>query len=830
MFDDLNSLIQCIRAVYSPEHQAAFKGKDDQMDEQSHGAFRKMLETLRECCDLGLPLADIIDAKNGTVSAPPSPLPPLPWQVKEVHSKILKVVQSLEILGDDPHLVVAGSMGLGADVGGSDLDLVLCCEIEVDPRVALPALRDALQEAGEASDLLLLDQVLVPLLSFRFGGLSVDITMNQMSSIRDIVLFRYALRTAGPELSATLRLLKMWIKARRIPGNKQGGFPNVVWLRMAVRFYQEAKGTVKRVARDWLRRFMAWAWQGLPTGGSPLTLHGEQEYYSGRLAAGVPSATLLLFVTEMVMFLEKAPAPSSFGEDFDELPAHSHLCVAGLWQNSWALFFIGGNSESSKAEVVLCRVLGVMGGREAELRPCDCEECMAKGTEAVQFISRRSPDWLILASRQEPRKLRVQSALQHRGVMKKKQTQVPSECQDDDTSWMLLRPSQLIRRLQPFEDPVREFQKTQQAAASAEWLPTPEAEIHQIPRGVLLLYRDNRVSKSEFIPPKMMDLEEVCGSCPWMQSSGGDICLSEASTETAPKSPQSQLPVDPIPGVEVAPIDFEVSLERASDELLGISVEAASSESLVALRVASISERGVVGQRNRTEATQQLREGDVILEINGVKEDVEAMRNELQEPCLKMLVRSTSSFETDDFGRKIGAKPQNFVLPHAEIKGDMPRCRCVGHCKCGLADALGRARDDRKMAQAQAALHIGNLHPEVSEEMLYDFFTKVAPVATVRVVRDTKTLASEHHGYVNFYTFQDAEKVLKTLDGAVVHGRRCFLSWSTRAKQSPAESPLALPISSVAKPQMVKESEKTCDDLFSVPEKGKSSSVRRKVI
>lgn len=575
---------------------------------------------------------------------------------------------------------------------------------------------------------------------------------------------------------------------------------------------------------------MAWAWQGLPTGGSPLTLHGEQEYYSGRLAAGVPSATLLLFVTEMVMFLEKAPAPSSFGEDFDELPAHSHLCVAGLWQNSCALFFIG--TESSKAEVVLCRVLGVMWGREAELRQCDCEECMAKGTEAVQFISRRSPDWLILASRQEPRKLRVQSALQHRGVMKKKPAQV-CECQEDDTStWMLLRPSQLIRRLQPFEDPVREFQKTQQAAASAEWLPTPEAEIHQIPRGVLLLYRDERrFSKScPFIPPKMMDLEEVCGSCPWMQSSGDDSCpASEASTETAPKSPQSQLPVAPIPGVEVAPMEFEVSLERAND-LLGISVEAASSESFVALRVASISERGVVGQRNRT-STQQLREGDVILEINGVKEDVEAMRSELQEPCLKMLVRSTSRFETDEFGRKIGAKPQNFVLPHAEIKGDMPRCRCGGHCKCGLADALGRARDDRKMAQAQPALHIGNLHPEVSEEMLYDFFVKVAPVATVRVVRDTKTLESEYHGYVNFYTFQDAEKVLKTLDGAVVHGRRCFLSWSTRAKQT-TELPLALPISSVAKPQMVKESEKTCGDPTSVMtgKVTKVTNVHRKVI
>jgi len=34
--------------------------------------------------------------------------------------------------------------------------------------------------------------------------------------------------------------------------------------------------------------------------------------------------------------------------------------------------------------------------------------------------------------------------------------------------------------------------------------------------------------------------------------------------------------------------------------------------------------------------------------------------------------------------------------------------------------------------------------------MLYDFFVKVAPVATVRVVRDTKTLESEYHGYLDF--------------------------------------------------------------------------------
>ena len=110
--------------------------------------------------------------------------------------------------------------------------------VQVDPRLALSVLRDALEELPEATELVLLPKASVPLLSFRMSQLAVDVTMNQMSSVRDVLLFRYALRSAGPELAATLRLLKMWIKARRMPGTKQGGFPNLVWLRMAVRFYQ----------------------------------------------------------------------------------------------------------------------------------------------------------------------------------------------------------------------------------------------------------------------------------------------------------------------------------------------------------------------------------------------------------------------------------------------------------------------------------------------------------------------------------------------------------------------------------------------------------------
>eukprot|EP00439_Symbiodinium_sp_Y106_P080386 s981_g19.t1 len=329
MFDDLPSFVDCIRSVYSPKHQAAFQADKD-MDEQSHGAFLSMLETLRESCELGLPL-DFLRAMDHP--SPPSPLPPLPRQVRDVLAQVSALVQTLDVLGPDPKVVVAGSMGLGADVGGSDLDLVLCCDIEVNPKTALAAVTEALLKAGEVVDVILLEQVAVPLLSFRMAGLSVDVTLNQMSSIRDILLFRYALRTAGPELSSMLRLVKMWLKARRIPGTKQGGFPTVVWLRLAIRFYQECKGSSKarRVARDWLRRFMVWAWQGLPTGGSPLALAGEQEYYSGRLAAGVPAGTLLLFVCEMVAFLEKSPAPSAVGEDFFRWSFHGFLqCLSPL--------------------------------------------------------------------------------------------------------------------------------------------------------------------------------------------------------------------------------------------------------------------------------------------------------------------------------------------------------------------------------------------------------------------------------------------------------------------------------------------------------------------
>ncbi|CAE7894659.1 pab1 [Symbiodinium microadriaticum] len=327
----------------------------------------------------------------------------------------------------------------------------------------------------------------------------------------------------------------------------------------------------------------------------------------------------------------------------------------------------------------------------------------------------------------------------------------------EPTSWgsetLLLRPGHLIRRLQPSEDPLRAFEHAQRAADGAAWLPDPEEMAPHIPRGLLLLARPQSLEDSAVPMPTLLAVEEVCRRCPWM--------LKAEDQRKDGDSDEEKVVLDDrlLPARE--PRRVEVCLRKVGPEdLLGFSVEADAIRP-GCLQIVSISEKGLLGRRNAAVgAAERAVEGSWVVEVNGVVENLEAMRCELEAATISLVVLVPQLEESDDFGRRKPSRPA--VIPHAKVKGEVPLCRCNGYCKCGLADALGRAREDHgKWNVAQPALRISNLHPAVTEEMLYSLFTELAPVATLRVVRDTKTLESELHGFVNFHTFNDAQNVLE---------------------------------------------------------------------
>jgi len=79
-----------------------------------------------------------------------------------------------------------------------------------------------------------------------------------------------------------------------------------------------------------------------------------------------------------------------------------------------------------------------------------------------------------------------------------------------------------------------------------------------------------------------------------------------------------------------------------------------------------------------------------------------------------------------------------------------------------------------------ASLYVGDLHPDVTEAMLYEIFNSVGPVASIRVCRDNVTRKSLGYGYINFHSVSDGERALDTLNYSSIKGRSCRLMWSQR--------------------------------------------------
>ncbi|KAL6453680.1 PAB1 Polyadenylate-binding protein [Candida maltosa Xu316] len=84
------------------------------------------------------------------------------------------------------------------------------------------------------------------------------------------------------------------------------------------------------------------------------------------------------------------------------------------------------------------------------------------------------------------------------------------------------------------------------------------------------------------------------------------------------------------------------------------------------------------------------------------------------------------------------------------------------------------------VAENSASLYVGELNTSVNEATLFEIFSPIGQVSSIRVCRDAVSKKSLGYAYVNYHKFEDGEKAIDELNYSLIEGRPCRIMWSQR--------------------------------------------------